>query len=117
MSNIEVEFDFCRETQYFHIIQAITKARCKLSMKLETCKYWKIWSLLESFTQHRISLFHCYEFYLSLALMYDIDEYLGIHILALKGYNAIPFKNYAAFWDTVILGVLSYNVIHLIFLE
>lgn len=39
MSDIEVEFDFCKETQYFHIIQEITKAGYKQSMELETFNY------------------------------------------------------------------------------
>lgn len=38
MRDIEVDFDFCKEIQYFQKIQAITKAGCKLSMELETCK-------------------------------------------------------------------------------
>ena len=35
MRNIEVEFDFCKETQCFHIIEAIMKAVYKLSIKSE----------------------------------------------------------------------------------
>lgn len=76
MSDIEVEFDFGKETQYFHIIQEITKPGYKQSMELETCKYWIIWSVLDIlFNLEFICFFYelCYEFSLSLASMYDID--------------------------------------------
>jgi len=36
MSNIEVEFDICKETQCLHVIKAVMKAGCKLPMKSET---------------------------------------------------------------------------------
>lgn len=36
MTNIEVESDLSKDTQCFHIVQAVMKVACKLSMKTET---------------------------------------------------------------------------------